>query len=52
METQAEQVTKAIATIIKIATPKQSIRGKQARNRLVRAVVATCKGLMYDKRQK
>lgn len=46
----ASDVIQAIESTIRIATPRNTVRGRRDRDKLVRQVVAACKGMMYDKR--
>ena len=51
MEKPATQdVIKIIENTIHIATPRNTCRGRQDRNRLVKAVMGACREMMYDKR--
>ena len=47
-----DEALKAIESIIAITTPRASTRGKQDRNKLIKAVMAKVKSMTYDKRVK
>ena len=47
-----EEAVKAIESIITIATPRTSFRGKQDRNKLIKAALMKVKSMTYDKRVK
>lgn len=49
---QHNEAVATIKSIICMTTPKASIRGKQDRNKLVKAVIKEVRAMTYDKRVK
>lgn len=47
-----EDAVQAVIAIIRMATPKESYRGKQSRNKLVKAISSACRTMSHDKRLK
>lgn len=48
----ADNVIQIIESTIKLATPRDTFRGRKDRNRLVKQTLAAVKGMTYDKRMK
>jgi hypothetical protein len=46
----ASDVIQVLESTIRIATPRNTVRGRRDRDKLVRQVIVACKGMMYDKR--